>query len=463
MKWILSCLLGFLGSFSQMNATSSDGDTEKVITEAYVYGFPLVIMDITKNVLTDTPKLTSQKAPINQFLHMRKFPDPSFTEVVSPNADTLYSQAWIDVSKEPIILSIPEMGDRYYVFPLLDEWTNVYASLGTRTTGNRQGAFAITGSAWKGSLPEGVKELKSPTNLSWLIGRIQTNGPNDFAAVKQLQDQFKLIPLSAWEKEYTPPIDVPVAPGIDSTVVPIVQVLLMEGPAFFTKLAELLKKTPIPVADVDYVKKFAQFGLIPGQDFSVGSLTPLQTERLNEAVASAKIGIKKLWDEHPFARMENGWGIITKGIGSYGTNYDVRAAVAFGGLGANLPEDAVYPTTNVDSAGLPLNGNFRYTIHFDKGKLPPVNAFWSITLYNDQHFFVPNSIHRYAIGSRDAFKFNEDGSLDIYIQNELPKGFEENWLPAPKEPFNLIFRLYYPKQEVLDGSWKPPVVKKVAV
>lgn len=444
-----------------MTMQAYSNDSQDMI-DAYIYGFPLVIMDVTKDVLTATPTLTETKAPINQFLNKKTFPDPSFKEVVSPNADTLYSQAWLDLSKEPLILSVPDTGKRYYLFPMLDAWTNVFFSPGTRTTGNGKGAFAITGPKWQGTLPDGVKEVKSPSNLVWIIGRIQTNGPSDYAAVNDLQAQFKLTPLSAWGTDYTPPKTVTFDSKIDAKTPPIEQVLNMDGATFFKRLAQLLKNTPVPSVDSDYVKRFSSFGLIPGKDFTSADLSTQQIQDLNESVQKAQVQIQEYWKKLPFAVQENGWSAILKGVGSYGTDYITRATVALAGLGANLPEDAIYPYTIVDSNGQTLNGKYRYTIHFDKGSLPPVNAFWSITMYDNAHFFIQNPINRYAIGSKDQLTFNSDGSLDIYIQNESPgKDKESNWLPAPDGDFNLILRLYAPRKEILDGMWKPPAVKKV--
>jgi hypothetical protein len=458
-NFILFTVLSLLPFTNVYSITSFPEDE---VVNAYIYGFPLIIMDTTKDVLTATPTLTEKKAPINQFLYKKTFPDPSFTEVVSPNADTLYSQAWLDLSKEPIILSVPAMGDRYYLFPMLDEWTNVFFSPGTRTTGNGKGDFAIVGPSWKGTLPAGVKEVKSPTDIVWIIGRIQTNGPSDYAAVNKLQVQFKLTPLSAWGTNYVPPSRVALNDKVDANTAPIDQVLKLNGPEYFTKLARLLKQVPIPAADSDYVSQFSKFGLVPGKDFDVSTLTSQQIQDLNVAVKKAQDKIKENWVQHPFAIAENNWGVMVKDIGDYGTNYLIRAAVAFGGLGANLPEDAIYPATTVDSTGQLLNGKYRYVVHFDKGQLPPVGAFWSLTMYNEQQFFYANSINRYAIGDRDKLKFNEDGSLDLYIQHASPGSEKEsNWLPSPEGNFNLLLRLYAPKKEALNGTWKPPEVKRV--
>lgn len=460
MKSIILSAFFFVSAF--MNAYSTTSFSEEDVVNAYIYGFPVVLMDITKDVLTDTSTATESKVPINQFLYKKTFPDPSFTEVVSPNADTLYSQAWLDVSKEPMILSVPDMGDRYYLFPMLDQWTNVFFSPGTRTTGNGKGDFAITSPHWQGTLPSGVQAIKSPTDVVWIIGRIQTNGVSDYSAVNRLQVQFKLTPLSAWGAHYTPPASVPVNKGIDGNTPPIQQVLKMEGTEFFKKLALQLKKTPLPSADKEYAKSFSKFGLVPGNDFDTSTLSSQQIQELNTAAKKAQRLIEEEWNQHPFAEVENGWGVMIKDIGNYGTHYKLRAAVAFGGLGANLPEDAIYPFTNVDSQGQPLSGKFQYVVHFDKDQLPPVGAFWSLTMYNEHHFFVKNPINRYAIGDRDVLKFNPDGSLDIYLQNLPPSSSKEaNWLPAPAGGFNLLLRLYEPKKEALNGTWKPPVVKRL--
>ncbi len=460
MKHALLTMLGVIGFALPISAISAaldqPVDSKEVITEeAYIYGFPLVIMDISKDVMT------SSKAPINQFFSLKKFPDPSFKEVVSPNADTLYTEAWVDVSQEPMILSVPDMGKRYYLFPMLDLWTNVFFSPGTRTTGNGKNAFAITGPDWKGILPNGVQQVKAPTNSFWIIGRIQTDGPSDYAAVNKLQDQFKLIPLSDWGKDETPSRTRKVSHS-DANKPPIQQALQMDGVAFFSKLARLLKEAPIPAVDRDYVKKFSAIGIEPGKEFDVAKLSSEDIKNLNRSVRIAQAKLKQEWVKHPFAADENGWGVVLKDIGSYGTHYLMRASVAYGGLGANLPQDAIYPATQWDDSGKPLTGQSRYVIHFNKGELPPVDAFWSITMYDDQQFFVPNSIDRYAIGDRSDLQFNADGSLDIYIQNQAPgKEKESNWLPAPAGSFNLIMRLYAPKETVLNGSWKPPKVQRV--
>jgi hypothetical protein len=427
--------------------------------DAYVFGYPLVLMDVTQSVMTAVPKVEERKAPINQFLHLGAFPDATFTDVVSPNADTLYSTAWIHLTKEPIILSVPAMGNRYYLMEMLDAWTNVFASPGTRTTGNGKGDFAIVGPGWKGQLPGGVKEIKSPTNMVWLIGRTQTNGKDDYAAVHAIQKQYGLTPLSAWGKNYKAPDSVPVEKGVDTKTPPVEQVARMDSPTFFARMNVLMKDNPPVSADTPALKRFAEVGITPGKPLNIGEYDLAVAEGLEQAVRTgqAKIATEA---QRALGRKVNGWDVMTN-LGRYGTNYLFRAVVALVGLGANLPEDAIYPRATTDADGEPLVGANRYVIEFPKGQLPPVGAFWSITMYNSKQFFIANPINRYAIGDRDDLKSNDDGSVTIYIQHESPGADKEsNWLPAPKDKFNLFTRLYFPKKEIIDGIWKIPPVKR---
>jgi hypothetical protein len=349
------------------------------------------------------------------------------------------------------------MGNRYYLMQMLDAWTNVFACPGTRTTGSGKGDFAIVGPQWAGQLAAGVQEIKSPTNLVWIIGRTQTNGPTDYPAVHVIQDEYRLTPLSAFGKSYTPPDNVPVSSIIDMKTPPVEQVFKMDASTFFGRLNDLMKDNPPFPADAGSLKRFASIGVVPGKSFDLKSLNPAVARGLEASIrdAQAKIIANA---KAPHGKTLNGWEFMSN-IGRYGTDYLWRAVVALIGLGANLPEDAVYPRATKDSNGQPFNGANRYAIRFAKGRLPPVGAFWSITMYNSNQFFVKNPIGRYAIGDRDKLKFNDDGSLTLYVQNDSPgKEKESNWLPAPKDSFSLFMRLYWPKKEILDGSWLPPAV-----
>jgi hypothetical protein len=437
----------------------SPGEVEKIAKEAYIFGYPLVLMDVTRQVMTACPSPGENCAPINQFTHIRAFPDPTFTDVVSPNADTLYSIAWLDLSKEPMVLSVPDTKGRYYVMQMLEAWTNVFAAPGPRTTGTAKADFAIVGPGFKGKLPAGLKKIASPTNLIWILGRTQTNGKADFEAVHAVQAQYKLTPLSAWGKPYTPPATVPVDPKA-SKEAPVEQVGKMAAQTFFARLNTLMRANPPAAADAGVLKRFAALGIAPGKQFSLQKLDPAAQSALEKGVAEARQEIAAA-AQKPKGKVANGWSLIYD-LGSYGTDYLHRAGVALVALGANLGMDAIYPITRADAEGKPLAGQNKYVMHFAKDQLPPVNAFWSVTMYNNKQFFVKNPLNRYAIGDRDKLTFNADGSLDIYIQHESPgQDKESNWLPAPKDGFNLIMRLYWPQKVILDGTWTPPPVKQV--
>jgi hypothetical protein len=429
--------------------------------EAVAYGLPLVIMDLTRAKTTNVAKPEGFAAPVNQFVHVREFPDASFKDVVRANVDTLYSSAFLDLSKEPIVLSAPDTKGRYYLMPMLDAWTNIFASPGKRTTGTRAGHFAITGPGWTGVLPKGVQELKSPTAMVWIIGRTQTNGPKDYKAVHAIQDGFKLAPLSAFGKPYKAP-EGAVDPNVDMKTPPVDQLKKMTAEQFFNRMAALMKANPAPAADAPVLEKLAKIGIVPGEKFDSSKLDPAVAKGLEKSVAVAleKLGAAAQETGAPV----NGWRIPPMVLGNFGTNYGARAVVALIGLGANLPQDAVYPSAYVDGEGKALSGANKYVLHFDKGATPPVNAFWSVTMYDPDSFFVANPINRYAVSSWMPFKRNADGSLDLYIQHESPgKDKEANWLPAPAGGFNLTLRMYWPTDKapsIIDGSWKPPAVTR---
>lgn len=430
--------------------------------DAYVFGYPLVLMDVTRTKMTNVPHPTSSGlAPVNQFGHARAFPDATFVDVVSPNADTLYSLGWLDLGQGPLVLSVPDTHGRYYLMPMLDAWTNVFASPGKRTTGTGKGDFAITGPGWSGTLPAGMKEIKAPTEMVWIIGRTQANGKADFKAVNAIQNQYKLTPLSEWGKHYVPPASVPVNPSVDMKTAPVDTVAAMDASTFFGRLAALMKENPPPLADAAMVTKLAAMGVVAGQPFDINKNGPEIAKAINDGAEDGKKRVLELGKNPGNMKMVDGWLVAKGDMGSYGTNYDARAGIAWVGLGANLMADAMYPVARVDADGQPLNGANKYVIHFDEGQTPPVNAFWSLTMYNDRQFFVANPINRYAIGDRDKLKFNSDGSLDIYVQHDSPgKAKESNWLPADAGSFNLMMRMYWPKEAVLDGTWTPPPIKK---
>ncbi|TCR91047.1 DUF1254 domain-containing protein [Rhizobium sp. BK376] len=432
--------------------------------DAYIYGYPLVTMEMTRRVVTNVPKVKGTKGPMGQIIKLREYPDASFKDVTAPNADTLYTTAFIDVEKEPWVFSIPDMKDRYFLFPMLDGWTTVFQVPGKRTTGGGAQTYAITGPGWKGELPDGVTEYKSPTSIVWILGRIYCTGtPEDYKEVHALQDECKLVPLSSYGKEWQPPLG-KVDPKIDMKAAVRDQVNRMNAVEYFTLLAELLKANPPSDADADMVARMAEIGIVPGQDFDKSKLDAHFIKRIPE-IAFGRIMLHFKASDGDIKDV-NGWGYTTK-TGIYGTDYVQRALIAAIGLGANRPEDAIYPTSTKSKDRVlarAYRGSENYILTFPKDQMPPVRGFWSITMYNDKYFFVENPLNRYSISARQDLKANPDGSVDIYIQNKSPGADKEsNWLPAPKEKFILMMRLYWPDDKspsILDGSWVIPSVTK---
>jgi len=429
-------------------------------TDAYIFGYPLVTMEMTRRIMTNVAAPVGTRGPMGQFVKARQYPDASFRDVTAPNADTLYTTAWIDVGKEPWVLSIPDMKGRYYLFPMLDGWTTVFQVPGTRTTGTGAQTYAITGPGWSGTLPAGVTEYKSPTNLVWLLGRIYCSGtPEDYAAVHALQDQCKVVPLSAYGKDYTPPAGT-VDPGLDMKKAVRDQVNGMDAVQYFTLLAQLMKANPPAEADAAELARYASIGLVPGKDFDAGKLRADFAKRIPE-VAFDRIMLQ--FKIGKSVKVTHGW-MFDSVTGVYGTDYLNRAFVTAIGLGANRIQDAVYPTSLKDADGDEYNGANKYVIRFPKGHLPPVKGFWSITMYDAHYFFVANPLNRYSISARQKLTINPDGSTDIYIQNQSPGADKEaNWLPAPAGKFVLMLRMYWPDENppsILDGSWTMSAVKK---
>ena len=430
-------------------------------TDAYIYGYPLVTMEMTRRVITNVATVEGTRGPMGHIIKLRHYPDATFRDVTAPNADTLYTTSFFDVGKEPYVLSIPDMKDRYYLMPMLDGWTNVFQVPGKRTTGTGAQTYAITGPGWTGTLPAGVKQYKSPTNIVWLLGRIYCTGtPEDYAAVHRLQDEFKLVPLSAYGQAYTPPPG-KVDPSIDMKTAVREQVNLMDAVAYFTLLAQLMKTNPPSAADAPALTRFAKIGLVPGQDFDASKLKADFAKRIPE-IAFDRIMIQFKINKE--VKDINGWGFTTK-TGLYGTDYLMRALVTAIGLGANRPQDAVYPTSQKDIDDRAYDGANKYVMRFPKGQTPPVEGFWSLTMYDGNYFFVANPLNRYSISPRQNLKTNPDGSTDLYIQKDSPGADKEsNWLPAPAGKFILMLRMYWPDESapsIIDGTWTIPPVKKV--
>ncbi len=449
------------GTKSTASGQPSVEEAVSIATDAYIYGYPLVTMDMTRKQLTNVATPDAAHAPMGQLLRLRTYPAVDNHAVTAPNADTLYTQAWIDVSKEPWVLSVPDMRDRYYLLPMLDGWTDVFQVPGKRTTGDKAQKYAITGPGWSGTLPAGVTEYKSPTAVVWILGRIYCTGtPADYAAVHAAQDKFSLVPLSSYGKPYTPPPG-EVDANFDMKTAVRDQVDAMDVNAYFDYLGKLMKTNPPAAEDAPMVAAMAKIGLVPGQDFDPSKLGAFDKEAIK---AVPKLALVKIMELFKKTESINGWKFTTK-TGLYGTDYLQRALVTVIGLGANRPQDAIYPTGAKDGSGDDFDAaSKKYVMHFDKGQMPPVNGFWSLTMYDATYFFVPNPLNRYTLSSRNKFITNADGSVDLYLQADSPgKVKEANWLPAPKAKFVPMLRLYWPKEtppSIIDGTWKPPAVNE---
>lgn len=430
-----------------------------IATDAYVYGYPLVTMEMTRRVMTNVETPRDMHAPMGQFYLSREYPAATFKDVTAPNADTLYATAWLDLSQEPYVLSLPDHKGRYFLMPMLSGWTDVFAVPGKRTTGTKAQSFAITGPGWKGKLPTGLRQVKAPTNMVWILGRTYCTGtPEDYREVHALQNQYRLVPLSAYGKQFTAAPG-RVDPDIDMRTAVREQVNIMEAGGYFKLLAELMKDNPPAKADAAMVAKLKRLGIVPGKEFDPAKLDPAVARAVEQA---PKAGLEMIMAHRQEAgKLVNGWTFSLK-TGLYGSDYLQRAFITAIGLGANLPQDAVYPVTEVDSSGKPLNGASRYLMHFPNGQTPPVDAFWSLTMYNAEYFFVGNPLNRYTVSPRDELKHNPDGSLDLYIQHESPGADKEsNWLPAPVDRFVLMLRCYWPQVPLLNGTWEPPAVQMI--
>ncbi len=436
----------------------SEQDAHAIGVSAYIYFYSLITMDVTRRQLTNVAKPEGIHTPMNSFASLGAFPPADMKVVVRPNFDTLYSSAWLDLTKEPMIVSVPDTHGRYYLLPMLDMWTDVFASPGWRTTGTQAGDYAVVPPGWSGSLPAGVVRIDAPTAYVWIIGRTKTDGPPDYEAVHAIQAGFKITPVSQWGKA-AEPVMATVDPAIDMKTPPKTIVDTMPAGKFFAYAAEILKLQPPHITDQPILAQMQRIGIERGKSFDIDKVAPAIKAGLETAPEDA---LKLMaWKVASLARVVNGWSMNTDTMGVYGNYYLKRALITQFGLGANLPEDAIYPLNLADETGKPLDGGSAYVLHFDKGATPPVNAFWSVTLYDADGFQVANSLNRFAVSSWMPFKYDPDGSLDLYIQNASPGADKEaNWLPAPKGPFNLTMRLYAPKSDALTGKWNPPPVTK---
>jgi hypothetical protein len=428
----------------------------EIARDAYIYAYPAVLTEIARRVMTNVERPEGLRAPINQMAHARAVPDAAFTDLPRPTADTLLSRIHLDVSKEPMIVSVPDAGARYYHLSLVDQWSEVFASRGRRTGTGAQ-TFAVVGPRWQGRLPSGVSAIRSPTAVAVLTGRTQVEGKGDLAAAHKFQGAIKAVPLGQYGRPYKLPKG-RVDPQQDMAA-PVEQIATMDAGAFFALFAESMKENPPHPGDGPMLARLKRIGIEPGKAFVLAA-APAE---VRQALAAAPAEALKLI-EAAFARsgtLVNGWRSHPMAIGTYGTDYLQRAAMAYAGLGAATPDDTIFATAFADGNGQPLTGEAGYVLHFGRDQLPPVRALWSLTLYDAAQRLAANRSKRHVIVDRDKLLFNDDGSLDLHIGPESPGPDKEaNWLPTPQAgPFTLTLRLYWPKPEALKATWVPPPLR----
>jgi hypothetical protein len=419
--------------------TIPTNDRAALAADAYVWGSPLVI---TERTLQTFGRLVG----VNKLTWQTKLSDPSSRIVVGPNVDTLYSIAVLDLRAAPMALTLPRITDRYYTYQFIDAWTDSFAYVGTRATDSRAGTWVITPPGWHDTLPPGANHIASPTNQVFLLGRFLVRDPADIANVDRLHGSISLQPVGAAQPvTLGPPAGQPAAVG-------------REDASFYDELGDALAiNAPATDADRAALARYASIGIAPGHHpYATG--TPAARQALTAGVTRGEAAVATAAGSQTHA--VNGW-TTRLDIGTY-TDPLTRAVVARFGWGANVPQEAVYSSATVDSTGQALNGTHTYVMHFAPGSLPPVKAFWSLTLYGPDHFLVTNNLQRYAISDRTpGIVRGADGSLDLYVGHDAPPGHESNWLPAPAGAFQLTLRMYLPESPILNGTYRLPPLRRV--
>jgi hypothetical protein len=446
----------------------SPQEAQEIALDAYIYGYSLITTEVTRVQMSNVAKVEELRAPMGTFFNIKRYPPATFRGVSLPNADTLYSVAWLDLS-EPQVFSHPEIKGRFFTFQLVDLWMIIKDSVGSNTSGAKAMTYLFTGPGWKGTVPAGMTHISFPTRYMVILGRTYTlDTKKDLAKVHALQAQYRVRPLLAFGKPYkfkAPPVNPD--PGFSMTEKPQAVILALGITGYFNLMTKLMGSAAPPAPeDAPMLTRLAKIGIVPGQPFDPGKLDPAAQVALKDVPAMALKRITAAWES--LGKDVNGWRVKLVG-GRYGTNYLERAAWAATGWPSLLPNVSVVPITYVDSTGQNLSGANKYTLTFPKGQMPPVNpqAFWSITMYiiDNGLWFYPNPLNKLTVSPRDKLTYNKDGSLTLYFQHKSPgKDKEANWLPAPEGPFVLMMRMYWPNTtppSIMDGTWKPPAVKKV--
>ncbi|MDT3229801.1 DUF1254 domain-containing protein [Pseudomonas sp. rhizo25] len=454
-RLLLASLSIVISTGAWADFTASPSEARAIAKEAYLYGFPVVQMYKTLYTQAVDKGGANFKAPFNHIGHTAQLLTPKDATFATPNADTPYSFVWMDLRREPLVLTLPKVeDDRYYSVQLVDLYTQNLAYLGTRSTGNNGGHYMIAGPDWKGQQPVDIdRVIYSESNIAYALYRTQLFDDKDLGKVKQIQSGYKVQPLSGYVKQPAPAK----APKIEW---PKPTATMTEGPQLFRYLNFMLAFTVPEDSEKDLLARFAKIGIAPGAPFKVNQLSMEQRKALEEGIADARAEFaafkKDKVDTHQVSRSD-----LYGSRDRLQNNYLYRYAGAEMGIFGNSSDEAAYLTYLLDSEGKPANGaRHSYTVHFAKDQLPPADAFWSLTMYDGKtKLLVPNHKKRYLINSRmlPALKRDADGGLTLALQHhEPPKAEQSNWLPAPPGPFYAILRIYLPKPEVGNGQWKLP-------
>jgi hypothetical protein len=433
--------------------TASASDAAAAAADGFVFGYPLVLTNRIRAWMTavQAPDSSRMCAPSNRFVHARAVPEATAGQ---PRAGVLRSSAWLDLGATPVVLSVPETHGRFYALSLVDLWTDVFASVGARTTGTGGGSYVIVGPSWGGTtLPAGALPIRAPTRMARIAGYTQVDGDGGYSGAHAVQDDYELKPLieglASREVVERPAVRTP----------PIVQVEQMDAPTFFSELAAQMRDNPPRLEDRAIVDRMRRLGLLPDGDLSWRRLD----RDVQRAFAhGAARGLERVVAaaESPPGDAVGTWR-VRFGLGQYGGDYLSRAAAACAGLESGPAADELPALAQTDAHGRQLDGRHGYVLVFPPSTLPPVHGFWTLTTYDARQALVDNPVEQYSIGDWNGLMLETDGTLVIRIQHADPGGRVPNWLPAPPGAFNLLLHLCWPQQEVLDRRWAPPAVMRV--
>jgi hypothetical protein len=430
---------------------------DDIAIEAYLYFYPLVMMDITKRQLFFRTRVDKENPTANQFQHARETATDKWRNIARPNFDTLFSSAWVELSHGPLVLTLPPSDGRYHMFQMMDMWTDTYAVVGSRTIGDKGVKALLVGPGWNSSDTADTEAIiECPTTTTWIVGRTYSFGGDDNVEATTFLDNTSLVALGGSPFPQTGSQFVELNPQS----APIAQVDALTAAQYFEYASELLLREGSHSSDGSIRLRLRQIGFEFHEQFIFSRQTPEVQSALTHAMEKTRelLQTSSTTSQKTF----DCWTMSRNSIGYYGNDYLSRAATTHWGIGANPPEDAVYITSTGDSSGALTHGSKTYRMHFEYGELPPAHAFWSITAYGDEKFLIANELNRYGIRSKDPITFNADGSLDIYSGPSRPDGCpESNWIPTVNSSLDFLIRLYSPTTKFTDGQWSPPVIECV--